>query len=419
LKEYSVPELGEGIYEAEIVEWLVRPGDTVQYGQNLAEVMTDKATMELPAPFAGTIETLAAEPGQTIEVGQLLLRYSPAALSDAAHDGLDRPVPIVAAESVARRHAGRPAPPVVEAGNGHERSAAPTKASPAVRRLARSLAIDLHDVPGNGPDGRVLIEDLGTFIKNRQQPPASRAAEKSTVLDFGTPGTRVKMQGVRRSIAEHMIASKQLIPHYTYVDECDVSKMVELRNALKRPLYRQHVKLTYVPFFVKAVVGALKRVPVVNASVDDEKGEIVLYDRYDIGLAMATTRGLIVPVIRDADRRGIADIAREIERLSRAAKVGSIARDDLRGSTFTISSIGNVGGLISTPIIHHPEVGILAVGRVFKRPVYNDAGDIVPARIVYLSFSFDHRIIDGSVGAIFGNFVMQQLQNPQALVGED
>lgn len=416
--EYSVPELGEGVYEAEIVEWLVRPGDKVLYGQNLAEVMTDKATMELPAPFAGTIETLAAEPGQTIEVGQVLLRYSPSALSEAASDELGHPVPISAAGSVARRHAGRPVPPVDEAGDGHERSAAPTKASPAVRRLARSLDIDLNDVPGNGPEGRVLIEDLGTFVKNRQ-PSASRTAERSTVLDFGTPGTRVKMQGVRRSIAEHMIASKQLIPHYTYVDECDVSKMVELRNALKRPLYRQQVKLTYVPFFVKAVVGALKRVPVVNASVDDEKGEIVVHDRYDIGLAMATTRGLIVPVIRDADRRGIADIAREIERLSRAAKVGSIAHDELRGSTFTISSIGNVGGLISTPIIHHPEAGILAVGRVFKRPVYNDAGEIVPARIVYLSFSFDHRIIDGSVGAIFGNFVIEQLQNPQALVGAE
>jgi pyruvate dehydrogenase E2 component (dihydrolipoamide acetyltransferase)/2-oxoisovalerate dehydrogenase E2 component (dihydrolipoyl transacylase) len=212
-----------------------------------------------------------------------------------------------------------------------------------------------------------------------------------------------------------MVLSKRTIPHYSYVDECDVSNMVALRNQLKRPLYGRGVKLTNLPFYVKAVVGALKKVPIVNSSLDEEKGEIVLHSHYHIGIATATAKGLMVPVIRDADRKNLAEIAADIERLIRAAQAGAIARGDLRGGTFTISSVGNFGGLVSTPIIHHPEVGIVAIGRIFKRPTYNEQGEIVPAHIAYLSFSFDHRVVDGSVGAMFGNAIIQQLQHPQEL----
>ena len=420
--EYSVPELGEGVFEAEFVEWLVRPGELVRHGQNLAEVMTDKATMELPSPFVGTVETLAVEPGQTIEVGQVLLRYSspadpirrPAtrsvdALDEVEHqqdptDGVELQGPIDPGSRSSQASG-------VDDGQRTPR----VQAAPAVRQMARSLGIDLGQVPGNGPHGRVLINDLGSYVK-RQQKTTSKERRKSTLPDLGTPGTRVKMRGVRRSIAEHMVLSTQTIPHFTYVEECDVSEMVALRGSLKRSFYRQKIKLTYVPFYVKAVAVALRKVPLVNASLDEENGEIVLHDRYHVGLAMASNKGLIVPVIRDVDRLSIADIAREIERLREAVRNGAISREELRGSTFTLSSIGNVGGLISTPIIHHPEVGILSVGRVFKRPVFNEANEVVPARIAYLSFSFDHRVVDGSVGAIFGNAVIDRLENPENLM---
>ncbi len=189
-----------------------------------------------------------------------------------------------------------------------------------------------------------------------------------------------------------------------------------MRNELKRPFFAEGVKLTSLPFYVKAVVAALQRVPLVNASLDEQAGEIVVHDAYHIGIATATAKGLVVPVIRHADQLDLAGIAREIERLIRAAQAGTLSRDELRGGTFTISSVGNIGGLVSTPIIHHPEVGIVAIGKVFKRPTYNEADEIVPARIAYLSFSFDHRVVDGSVGAIFGNAVIEHLKDPQSLL---
>jgi pyruvate dehydrogenase E2 component (dihydrolipoamide acetyltransferase)/2-oxoisovalerate dehydrogenase E2 component (dihydrolipoyl transacylase) len=212
-----------------------------------------------------------------------------------------------------------------------------------------------------------------------------------------------------------MVNSKKTIPHYSYVDECNVTALLAWRNERKRPLYAEQVKLTSLPFYVKAVVAALKRVPVINASLDERSGEIVMHDAYHIGIATATPKGLVVPVIRHADQFDMVGIAREIERLIRGAQAGTLGRAELRGGTFTISSVGNFGGLVSTPIIHHPEVGIVAIGKVFVRPVYNDQGLIVPARIAYLSFSFDHRVVDGSVGAIFANAVIEQLEHPQLL----
>ncbi len=213
-----------------------------------------------------------------------------------------------------------------------------------------------------------------------------------------------------------MVASKQTIPHYSYIDQCNVTELVAVRNELRRPLFAEQVKLTSLPFYVKAVVAALQRVPLVNASLVESTGEIVLHDVYHIGIATATSRGLVVPVIRHADRRDLADVAREIERLVRDAQAGRLTRDDLRGSTFTISAVGNVGGLFSTPIIHHPEVGIVAIGKVFRQPVLSDSGSLVPAQMAYLSFSFDHRVVDGSVGAIFSNAVIEQLEHPRRLL---
>src|SRR5262249_36208560 len=231
----------------------------------------------------------------------------------------------------------------------------------------------------------------------------AEAAKPQAALDVGVAGTRVKLAGVRRRIAERMVQSKTTIPHYSVVDEIDVTDLTRIRNATAEHFAAQGIKLTYLAFVVRAAVLALKEVPIVNATLDEEAQEIVLHDHYHIGFAVATPAGLMVPVIHDADKLDLAGVAREIERLSTAARAGKAKREDLTGGTFTITSIGNIGGLISTPIINPPEVGILGIGKVVKRPVYDETGSIKPAEMVYISLSFDHRVVDGALGATFGN----------------
>ncbi len=401
--DFRLPELGEGVYEAELVSWLVQPGQSVKRGQPLLEVLTDKATMEVPAPFAGTITEVRAEPGQQLKIGEVVLAYTPA---DSAERGAR------SAES----KAGNGEPDRSKADNSALRAprsalAPAVKAAPSVRFMARKLGIDLSQVQGTGPQGRILIEDLSPRLA-----PANAAKPAAAPSEYGTPGTRLKLQGLRRKIAEQMVLSKNTIPHYGYVDECDVTDLVRLRASLRETYTQAGIKLTYLAFFVKAVTRALREVPLVNSSLDEPSGDIVLHDRYHIGIAVAAPQGLIVPVIHDADRLDLAHIAREIERLSEAARAGKSRLEDLRGGTFTITSIGGIGGLISTPIIHYPEAGILGIGRVVKRPVYDDSGNLRPADMVYLSFSFDHRILDGAVGAAFGNAIVRQLQKPAGLL---
>jgi pyruvate dehydrogenase E2 component (dihydrolipoamide acetyltransferase)/2-oxoisovalerate dehydrogenase E2 component (dihydrolipoyl transacylase) len=409
--EFALPEIGEGVYEAELVRWLVRPGDAVQRGQTLLELLTDKATMEAPAPFAGTIDRLRAEPGEVVKVGQVLLDYTPA--GTAAAQGESQPA---AATPPA-------APPLPRPTNGSP-AATPlsVKAAPAVRQMARKMGVDLTSVRGSGPGGRVLLED----VRQGGKPPTPAAVVGAAGHDmpktpmpgpaFGAPGTRVKLQGLRKRIAEHMVHAKRTIPHYSYVDECDVTELVRLRGSIKDAYGRAGIKLTYLPFFVKAVVAALQEVPLVNASLDEAAGEIVLHDRYHVGIAVATPGGLIVPVVRDADRKDVGTLAREIERLSGEARAGRARREDLGGGTFTLTSVGNIGGLFSTPVINHPEVGILGVGKVVRRPVFDDAGQVRPADIVYLSLSFDHRVVDGAVGAAFTNAVIARLTRPALML---
>jgi pyruvate dehydrogenase E2 component (dihydrolipoamide acetyltransferase)/2-oxoisovalerate dehydrogenase E2 component (dihydrolipoyl transacylase) len=408
--DFLLPELGEGLYEAELIAWLVKPGDTVKRGQDLMEVMTDKATAPVPAPFGGTINELRAAPGDTIKVGQVMLTYTPAGqqaepAAAAAQGNTEKKT------AAAQAEAPRPVPSR-QGGNGPSRLA--VKAAPSVRYMARKLGIDLAQVHGSGPAGRILIDDLSSHVR-RAAPDEKRPAAEPRP-DYGTPGTRVKLAGLRRKIAERMVHSKRTIPHYSYVDECDVTDLVRLRDGLKDAAARVGAKVTYLAFVVKAVVAALKEVPVVNATLDEEAGEIVLHDRYDVGIAVAAPGGLIVPVLRQADRKDLFQLAREIERLSNDARAGRSKLEDLRGSTFTVTSIGNVGGLFSTPIINHPEVGILGVGKIVKRPVFDAAGNVRPAEMVYLSFSFDHRVVDGAVGAAFGNAVLRHLHSPAALL---
>ena len=409
--DFALPEIGEGVYEAELVGWLVQPGKTVKRGQGLMEVMTDKATMEVPSPFAGTVRALHARPGQPIKVGEVILSYEPtdaSAVQAATTPAPATPVPAAQAALAAAQGQNGPVSPVP--------GRLPVKAAPSVRYLARKLGVDLATIRGSGPQGRILVEDLAAQV----QPPANevppRKRPAAPAPDYGKPGTRVRLQGLRRRIAEHLTLAKRTIPHYSYVEECEVTDMVQLRQGLREAYARAGVKLTYLAFFVKAAVAALKEVPLVNASLDEQAGEIVLHDRYHVGIAVATPAGLVVPVIRDADQRDLGSLAREIERLSKDARAGKARREDLRGGTFTVTSVGNLGGLFSTPIINHPEVGILGIGRVVKRPVFDEAGRVRPAEMVYLSLSFDHRVVDGAVGAAFANVIVRELRNPARML---
>jgi 2-oxoisovalerate dehydrogenase E2 component (dihydrolipoyl transacylase) len=411
--DFALPPVGEGLIEVELVRWLVSPGDKVKRAQPLIEVMSDKATMEVPSPFGGTVSETLAEPGAKVKVGQVVMRYTPA---DTPAEAAPAPqkLPVVRGELAG----------VMSGAGSNGRSVVlphtppqSVAAAPSVRLLARKLGVELTRVRGSGPGGRVLLDDLLQFIapagKPGEQP---KKPDDRPKLDLGTPGTRTKLLGLRRKIAEHMVASKRAIPHYSYIDECDLTDLVRMRGQLKDTFARSGVKLTFLPFIVKAVARALRDVPVVNATYDEANEELTLHDRYHVGIAVAAPNGLIVPVIKDADKKDVAAIATEIDRLSADARAGKSKLDDLKGGTFTVTSVGNIGGLISTPIINSPEVGIMGVGKVVKRPVFDEAGAVVPADLVYFSFSFDHRVLDGAIGATFGNAVIRHLKQPASLL---
>jgi 2-oxoisovalerate dehydrogenase E2 component (dihydrolipoyl transacylase) len=366
----------------------------------------------VPAAFAGTVTKTLAEPGQKIKVGQVVMQYQLGEVTDAIPSTTRMPTVRGELSGVTSGRSSVMTP---------AKTSAPTTAiaAPSVRHLARKLGVDLDRVRGSGPGGRILLDDLASHLHPRQNGTSDAPAPKKPegpALDLGKAGTRTKLLGLRRKIAEHMLESKKHIPHYAYVDECDITDLVRMRGQLKNTFASMGVKLTFLPFMIKAVVRALKEVPVVNSTFDEATQEVTMHDRYHIGIALAAAGGLLVPVIKDVDKKDIATLAREIERLSQDARNGKSKMDDLKGSTFTVTSVGSIGGLISTPIINSPEVGIVGIGKVVKRPVYDDAGNIRPADLVYLSFSFDHRVLDGAIGATFGNAVCKHLANPAALL---
>lgn len=403
--DFHLPELGEGVYEAELVSWHVQPGDVVKPGHPLMEVLTDKATMEVPAPFAGTIQTLAVEPGQKLKIGEVVLAYAPAG---AIPPSPPTPQPVQAPSQPAPMVSKPVAGPALATG-------VPVKAAPSVRLMARKLGIDLAQMAGSGPGGRILIGDLTAqvHLPGKRETPA-KLAEKQP--DYGIPGTRLKLLGVRRIMADHMAKAAHTTAQATYVDECEVTDLVHMRHMLREPFAQQGVKLTYLPFFVKAIVAALREVPIVNATFAEAAGEIILHDHYHIGVATATPAGLLVPVVHDADKKSLLELARAIERLTNEARAGTIRLEELRSGTFTLTSIGSLGGLFAAPIINLPEAAILAIGKIVKRPVFDEHNQVRPADMVYVSLTFDHRFIDGATATAFGNAVMKWLRQPGALV---
>jgi len=410
--EYCLPELGEGIVEAELVQWMVAPGDKAVRGENIAEVMTDKAAVELPSPFTGTIKQLLAEPGQQIRVGDSMLHYETAEDGTVPTAGLE-----IASQSTLADSTGPSLQRSISTGSSHS-----TVAAPSVRRMARQLGIDLSTVRGSGPNERVLIDDLTTVVNQLQsETPTSEGRSKESLSEKAAPkklvpGTHFPIRGLRRTIAQRMTHAVQTIPHFSYIDEVDVTDLVRMRESLREPFAKKGIKLTYLPFFAKATIAALQEVPQVNASIDTEAGEIVLHDHYHLGIATDTPGGLTVPVLRDVDQKDLPQIASEIGQLTKAARAGKATADQFQGSTFTITSTGGIGGLISTPIINEPAVGILGIGKVVKRPRYDDAGKLFAADVVYLSLSFDHRVVDGADAARFSNSLIAKLNNPASLL---
>lgn len=398
----KVPDLGEGIAEVELVAWRVQPGDTVAEDQVLADVMTDKATVEIPSPVAGKVLALGGEVGQQIAVGSELIRIDvgPDGEAEAVSAAPARAAPAAAtATATASAPAERARP-----------SAGKPLASPAVRHRAAALGIDLQQVPGSGADGRVLHEDLDAWLVRRAGPQAPSAARYAERNDEEA----VPVTGVRRRIAQRMQDAMRRIPHFTYVEEIDVTELELLRAQLNEHWGSGRAHLTLLPLLVRAVVLAVPRFPQINARFDDEAGVLTRHGAVHVGIATQTAAGLMVPVLRHAEARDLWSSATEIARLADAARAGRATRDELSGSTITVTSLGALGGIASTPIINAPEVAIVGVNRIVQRPVMQ-GGAVVARRMMNLSSSFDHRVVDGQLAAEFVQAVRASLECPALL----
>jgi len=394
----KVPDIGEGIAEVELVAWRVQPGDTVAEDQVLADVMTDKATVEIPSPVAGKVLALGGEVGQQIAVGAELIRI------DVGDGGVAVAAPPAPASVSA------PAPAAAPAERTRLPSIGKPVASPAVRHRAGALGIDLQQVPGSGAEGRILHEDLDAWLVRRPGLQAARAAGDAERNDEEA----VPVTGVRRRIAQRMQDAMRRIPHFTYVEEIDVTELELLRVRLNERWGSERAHLTLLPLLVRAVVLAVPRFPQINARFDDEAGVLTRHGAVHVGIATQTEAGLMVPVLRHAEARDLWASATEIARLADAARAGRATRDELSGSTISITSLGALGGIASTPIINAPEVAIVGVNRIVLRPVML-GGAMVARRMMNLSSSFDHRVVDGQLAAEFVQAVRALLECPALL----
>lgn len=423
----KLPDVGEGVAEAELVEWHVKVGDLVREDSVLAAVMTDKATVEIPSPVDGEILWLGAEIGDTVAIGSPIVRLKVAGEGnvkpDAAGPSAKAEAPAKPAEAKPEAPpAAKPKPaepvakaaPVATAPKAGERvSGAPRAegekplASPAIRLRAKEAGIDLRQVSGTGPAGRISHEDLEAFLaRGPQVAKASGLARNDRVED-------IKIIGLRRKIAEKMSLAKSRIPHITYVEEIDVTALEELRAALNKEKRKgvERPKLTLLPFLMRAMVKAIADQPNINALFDDEAGVVHQHGGVHIGIAAQTPSGLVVPVVKHAEARDLWDCAAELNRLAEAAKSGTASRDELSGSTITITSLGAMGGVATTPVINHPEVAIVGVNKMMVRPVW-DGTQFIPRKMMNLSSSFDHRVVDGWDAAVFVQRIKALLETP-------
>lgn len=402
--DIKFPDVGEGITEGTLVKWLVKTGDEIKADQAVAEIETDKAIVEIPTPKAGKVSKLFGKEGDILKVGSTLASLVvpgeeiqvPAAMKPEI-----RPQEISHAEIT---------PGITEKLPEVQNK---VLAAPATRRLARELGVDISGVSGSGPGGRVTDEDVKRFAE--APPKQAEVTQPEVAPEIKALEERIQIKGIRKTIGERMVKSLFTAPHVVSMDEADVTELVKLREKEKKTAEEKGIKLTYLAFIVKAATVALKQHPYLNASLDPQKNEIVLKRYYNIGVAVDTPEGLMVPVIKNADRKSIMELAGETEKLAEEARTRKIKLSDLKGNTFTITNIGSIGGLFSTPIINPPDVAILGVHRIRDMAVVID-GEIKIRKILPLVLSFDHRVLDGAQAARFMNTLMEHLKDPDLLL---
>ena len=435
---FRLPELGEGIMEGEVVSWLVAEGDAVEEDQIVVEIQNDKAVEELPSPYAGKVVKIHATEGTVANVGDILIEIDAPAYEGSGDDTQSTPASPAAetGEDPAQQTADSNAQPAASTGTaGANNAAGRVLAMPSVRKLARDKGIDIASVTPTGNGGRVTHDDVNNFDPNKtvtaeatqevastekatesKAAPAKKAAVSS--VPVSERQTREPMTGMRKAIARAMVNSKHTAPHVTLHDEIEVSKLWDHRKKFKDVASERETKLTFLPYVVKALVAAVKKYPVLNSSIDDSTNEIVYKNYFNIGIATDTDRGLFVPNIKDANALSMFDIADAITDLSGKAHEGKLTADEMGDGTVTISNIGSAGGKWFTPVINHPEVAILGFGSIVQQPVVNDEGELAVGRVVKLSLSFDHRVVDGATAQKAMNEVKRYLADPELLLME-
>lgn len=430
--DVKLPELGEGVTEGELIKWTVNIGDAVKADQTVAEIMTDKATVEVPTPVAGTVKEFKFKKGDIIKVESVILTLSGASSSAAtkpqsssnghAASSSTTTVPVSAPQPMAAASASTSAagifPPVADS---------KVLATPATRRLARELGVDINGLSGSGLAGRVTREDVlnvkgGTALVSTSGSGATAAG--TPAMNFPKPAynstnaqleERVDLIGIRKKIAQNMQMSKAIIPHFTLMDEVDVTQLVALRESLKDYAEKNGTKVTYLPFAMKALIATIKEFPMFNASIDDANSQIVYKKYFNIGFAADTPNGLVVPVIKNADQKTILEISKEILDLSKRARDGKLKPDEMKGATITITNIGSVGGMYATPIINHPEVAILGMYKIQDKPIIKN-GQLSSIKVMNYTITADHRLIDGAVAANFLKSFFNKIQNPGVMM---
>lgn len=417
--DFKLPDIGEGVHEGEIVKWLVKVGDALKEDQPMVEVMTDKATVEIPSPVNGTVSELLVQEGQTIEVGKVIIKIAEGG-AKAESPKPEAPKAAAPVRDVAQMAPATPAPAEADI-------PFTVLATPATRKLARDLSVNLGQVPGTGMHGRVTKEDVQLAHAGKQAA-EPRSSHSAVATPSNLPANivskpfvqrgelqRMPLKGIRKRISEAMSHSVHTAAHFTYVEEVDMGEVIKLRKDAMPEAEKKGIKLTFLPFIMKALVPCLIEFPYLNSSLDEEKGEIILKGDYNIGVATDTPQGLMVPVIKNVDRKTIWEIAYEIHTLAEKCRTGKVAVEDLKGGTYTVTNAGSIGGVFATPVINFPEVAILGVNAIRKRPVVKN-DQIVIGDVMFLSMSVDHRVVDGADAARFMNRLIYFLQQPSRLV---
>ncbi|QST01429.1 2-oxo acid dehydrogenase subunit E2 [Pontibacillus sp. ALD_SL1] len=427
--EFKLPDIGEGIHEGEIAKWFVKKGDEVKEDDVLCEVQNDKAVVEIPSPVDGTVTDVHVDEGEVTTVGTVIITFDAPGYEDNTGGSDEDSKEEEKQEEAPKEESTQNDQEQEPAAQDDEASDKRVIAMPSVRKYARENNVNIAKVSGSGKNSRILKEDIDAYLNGGQtseaaeaqadEAPAQEEAQTQTQAapQGEYPESREKMSGMRKAISKAMVNSKQTAPHVTLMDEVDVTELVAHRKKFKQVAADQDIKLTYLPYVVRALVSTLKKYPILNTSLDDETQEIVHKHYYNIGIAADTDKGLVVPVVKDADRKSIFGISSEINELAGKARDGKLSGEEMKGASCTITNIGSAGGQWFTPVINHPEVAILGIGRIAEKPVVKD-GEVVVAPVLALSLSFDHRLIDGATAQNAMNQIKRLLNDPQLIMME-